>query len=365
MAWYDNPTQSQINDAIKLKTGNLRQTAAALAGFFGSQIGGPEWHVSEMFGSPAQAADSYGQLPTWQQLGYSSKEEYDADNNGAPASNTSDGTQTTRTTPSAGTGGTNFSQYFGGSLYTDAAQYTNAVNSAAQTEYEKAVASLNKQYQSGLITYDERNAALEQNRQNIRTQAQTLLRDYEQNTKALSDQRTGALQQQAGFFSAVAPDWTQSEEKVLQDKTNEQYNLGQSNLDYTKGINDQAIAQGLAGVDTAQAQLGRERGTYTDTYNENLSSLEQQRQEQIDNTLNNYLGALADNAYTNNLAKVSGTQAAITPETSQYNILPYLQAIAKYLPQSGKSATGTGFSVRSAIPTTQDALAQYLYQSQS
>jgi hypothetical protein len=327
--------------------------ASAYAGTLGSAVGLKDFGVSEWLGSKAKAADTTS-------ASTDSGTTTDGSSNSSPSN-----TSPSNTSSDTGTGNTSFSQYFGGSLYTDAAQYTNAVNSAAQTEYEKAVASLNKQYQSGLITYDERNAALEQNRQNIRTQAQTLLRDYEQNTKALSDQRTGALQQQAGFFSAVAPDWTQSEEKVLQDKTNEQYNLGQSNLDYTKGINDQAIAQGLAGVDTAQAQLGRERGTYTDTYNENLSSLDQQRQEQIDNTLNNYLGALADNAYTNNLTKVSGTQAAITPETSQYNILPYLQAIAKYLPQSGKSATGTGFSVRSAIPTTQDALAQYLYQSQS
>lgn len=260
-------------------------------------------------------------------------------NTTSPSYSTTAPTGTSSSTSDTGGTPTNtFSQYFGGTLYNDYAGYLNAVNTAAQSEYDKQRKALDAAYSSGLLSYDQRQHALEVNRQNINTQAGDLMSSYQNNLKTLDTTRTQALQGQAGAFARLSPDVQQSEQGVLAGQTQDQYNTGLSNVNQTKQRNDTAIAQSLDQLGQAQTNLGTEKAQYGTDYQNNIGSLDQAKQQQVDSTLNQYLDYLNPGGYALNLGAVTPDVASVNANTSGYDIAPILNKIAGLIP----NATGVG-----------------------
>jgi hypothetical protein len=100
----------------------------------------------------------------------------------------------------------------GPKLYFDESQYVDAVNNKIASNYDKSVGNARKMYQNGLITLDEME-------QQIRDQRKNLIQ-----------QRTESLKGTAGFFSNASPEVSQSQQGVFNQRTDDQFNEQSSRL---------------------------------------------------------------------------------------------------------------------------------------
>jgi hypothetical protein len=134
------------------------------------------------------------------------------------------GTSTT-TDDGGGGGGTApppFEAYLRGVKYTDPDAYYAAVQQYSLEEFNRQKAQLDRMYDAGLIS-------------------------YEQRQKALDDTRTSTMENISGYYSGISPEAYQSNQGARQQKAEEAYtqsteNLGREKRDWSADVMDN-IAQ--------------------------------------------------------------------------------------------------------------------------
>jgi len=253
MPWYDpiNPKKNYQNLARDYQSGNKWRAAFGTAG---RALRLPEMGVSELFkAKPAQAE-------TIKRGNYSIRGKVNADGktigfdyflNGQPITETEyaasgmnlagdqalaakdltineqNNALNTPTSSGGGTTGTSSTEPFGGSYYngvyyTDPEAYKTAVTNDINANYNQQKASLDRQYDSGLISYDARQQQL---------------------NKARKDAMTGI----SSYFGAISPEAYQSTQGGLENEAQQTYqtnttNLGREEQDWTAGVLDQITA---------------------------------------------------------------------------------------------------------------------------
>ena len=199
MSWLDyiNPVKKAKNLWGDIKSGNARSIATGVAG---TLLGLPEMGRSEAFRAhansyetPVQSYGTSGGLPATQNTSQS-----------LTSSDTGGG--------GGGDGGTPtpaFEAYYNGQLYTDPEAYQNAVRADLVTNFNNQKAQLDRAYDSGLISFDQKQEQLGKLR-----------------TKSMSDI--------AGFFSAASPEAYQSTQGGLQDEAQQTYETNTTDLSRQK-----------------------------------------------------------------------------------------------------------------------------------
>lgn len=199
---------------------------------------------------------------------------------------------------------------YNGRVYNDPTSYANAVITEAKSTHDKNVSSINKAYENGLITFDQRQKLVDQNR------------------TSLGDQLQGTLTSQRGYFNSIAPNATQSGEKVLADQAQGQYQ------------------QGLGSLDTQQQQIGTDRAAFDTNYQNSLGAEDQNLLRVQDQAANSVSGSQAaaqgilDTGANNAIAyqnQVRQTQAANangaagSAKVTQFDPVQLGQSIAGYM----------------------------------
>lgn len=266
----------------------------------------------------ASAADST--TPAWQQQGYANQAQYSQDNgigNTDPGLNlNSNGRQgeipaalppgiTTNTNPSGSHGGggsINVPVTFMGKQYSginDPHLHADklAYFTKQHNEYAK---SLEDAYKSGLISFEERRHALDQNRQSILDQQTQWKKDYANNLTGLATGRDTGIGAVQASFSQASPDVVQSSQADYTNKVLDQYNTGVGQLNDTNAANTKNIDQNLQNIGTsgdaatagtAYGDLAQNRANYDTQYANNLAQNDQAltgQQDQQANDLANY-----------------------------------------------------------------------------
>lgn len=157
---------------------------------------------------------------------------------------------------------------FEGNLYNSPEELANAVHASALVKYNDNNKVIEESYKKGLVTYDE---------------YLKLARDNAEGVKKTRDQNLSNIQ---GYFNKVAPDAVQSQQSVLQDAANADYNKiatntgdlfgGRSATDLAGGdlsgyANDLSttgkIARGIQGVNDAKTASVKNNNDYMNNVN--------------------------------------------------------------------------------------------------
>jgi len=182
-----------------------------------------------------------------------------------------------------------FYSSFGGREFTgDPNEYRNAVIQDAQSEYDRQVKSADLAYKNGLISFDERQRMIEQNRVNIR-------RNSEETLRALGESRDDTYSAQSGYFSNISPNAFQSQQGVYKQKATDEYNRGVEQ----EGVSTSQDYENIAGQERI---LGSDRDVAKNSYDGFLNMLGRAKQGQIDsaNTTVNQFNQ-GQKAYSNSL----------------------------------------------------------------
>lgn len=218
---------------------------------------------------------------------------------------------------------------YNGQVYNDPTSYANAVITDAKSTHDKNVSTINKAYENGLISFDQRQKLVEQNR------------------TSLGDQLKGTLNSQRGYFNSISPNATQSGEKVLADQAQGEY------------------AQGLGTLDTQQQQIGTDKSAYDQSYQNSLSAEDQNLLRTQDQAANSITGAqsaaqgILDTgtnnaiAYQNQVKQIqaqnangaASAAASRAPQVTQYDPVQLGQSIASY----AQSAQNSGLTPDQAL----------------
>lgn len=200
---------------------------------------------------------------------------------------------------------------YNGQTYNDPTQYANAVISDVKGTHDKNVSQINAAYQNGLLTFDQKQKLIDQNRQ------------------SLTDQLHQTLDSQNGYFNSISPDAVQSQQGVLADKATTAEQQGQST------IND------------AQTQLGSDKSLYNANYQNSLTANDQNQQQGIDAANNSVLQNQENTQSTVQGILDSGKNAAAsfansqpTSSTVNYDPATLIQNVASYL----TNANSTGLT---------------------
>lgn len=172
-----------------------------------------------------------------------------------PGTNTSSLFDTSLTATSPGTTTTRSFQpvYYKGTLYNDPTTYANTVIADAQSSHDQNVKQINQAYQNGLISFQQQQDLIGQNRDQLKQQ---LGSNLDNNT---------------GYFNSISPDATQSQQGVYEGKINDNYNTANSNLD------------------TQSANLGTAKDSFTQNYQNQLQGADQSLASAKDAALNGTL----------------------------------------------------------------------------
>lgn len=275
-----------------------------------------------------------------------------------------------------------FSGSFGGQFFENVTDYANAVRNAATSEYNKLKGNIEKAYQSGLIDFDEREAQIKNARDNVKLQTEQLTKGYNQSKEGIGEARDAGYKSQASFFSNVSPDAYQSQQQTMFDKTTSEADKQFGNLEDQKRANDAQIASTTLGLDQAEAQTGRARSQFTDTYNQNLeaankgltqqtdaandyettyknnqSLTDDQRKYNADQSLQAYRDTLANNVLSlqaqQDAARKAGAVSAAA-NVQQYDPVSFLQGLRNYT----IGALGQGYNEAQAKQLTEQYGAQ-------
>lgn len=146
--------------------------------------------------------------------------------------------------------------FYNGTHYTDQAQYQNAVVKDVNDTHTKTINDINTAYKQGLISFDQQQKLIDQNRSSLKTQTDQAL-------QALDTSNTAAKDSQMAHFASADANAVSSRQGELAQQTQEQYNQS------LKNTNDQA-SQGNQAIDTSQQNLQLARGNYDTQYQNNL-----------------------------------------------------------------------------------------------
>lgn len=228
---------------------------------------------------------------------------------------------------------------YNGTTYTDPTSYANAIIGDARTAHDKNITQINQAHDAGLITFDQRQQLIDQNRQ------------------SLKDQLANTLNSQQGYFDQVSPDAIQSQQGVMAGKAQDATNQGNQTLDVS--------AQQLQGDKTAYGTQ------YANTLSANDAALQKTTDAANNVVLNNQAvdqgiidaGKNAGLAFAN--SQPQSTQTAYDPSQLVQNIAGYfinsnaaglsgdqqMQGIQSQL-------AGQGFNMNQVMPYIQYAYGQ-------
>jgi hypothetical protein len=179
-------------------------------------------------------------------------------------------------------GGTTFQPIvYKGVTYTDESSYIAAVNKNIADTYESNLQIIERNYQNGLLSIDDRDAAIKLNRESLRTSYQT------------------DMQNVSGYFNRISPEAIQSGQAKLQDQSTAQYNAGNSALgsEFDKSLygpngrlksdlTDSQLAPYMSQQNTATGSLARQYSGYANQRTAQTQLAADQRQSGLDNTAN-------------------------------------------------------------------------------
>lgn len=240
-----------------------------------------------------------------------------------------------------GSGGASFAPVvFNGQTYTDINSYTNAINAAAQTEYDRQLKQIERSYQSGLIDLSQKENLIKQNRDTIRLQSEDLLRQYEQNKEGLGTARTQTLQSQSGYFNAIAPDTYQSQQGSYANEVEKEYNKSLGNLESQRATNERAISLSQGELDTQAQNIARAREDLDLQNQSNIYQLQQALQNQKDQLANQKLD------FQN---KVSNVSAGSSAKTTNYSTADLVAGLAGQYQQFASVPGLTGDMKKQAL----------------
>jgi hypothetical protein len=240
-----------------------------------------------------------------------------------------------------GSGGASFVPVvFNGQTYTDINSYTNAINAAAQTEYDRQLKQIERSYQSGLIDLSQKENLIKQNRDTIRLQSEDLLRQYEQNKEGLGTARTQTLQSQSGYFNAIAPDTYQSQQGSYADEVEKEYGKSLGNLESQRATNERAISLSQGELDTQAQNIARAREDLNLQNQSNIYGLQQALQSQKDQLANQKLD------FQN---KVSNVSAGSSAKTTNYSTADLVAGLAGQYQQFASVPGLTGDMKKQAL----------------
>jgi len=146
-------------------------------------------------------------------LGYRSYDEYLLDNGGTTSTGQTDPSNPEPTAPPSPAGGTTggetaapaYRQVYNQVEYTTPEAYKAAVDSDILAQHDETKKKIDNMYDRGLITLDEKETAIAENRRQLKTS------------------RDEALADQAGFFSSVSPQALQSQQGTYANKVQTDY----------------------------------------------------------------------------------------------------------------------------------------------
>lgn len=145
-------------------------------------------------------------------------------------------------------------RYFQGQLYTDPDSYKNALGSYATNKFNQNKKEIERQYQAGLINYDELQRNLDLNRRNVMEERDQLLGDT------------------SAYFSRIGTDAFQSQQGAREGKIQRGFDEGNKSLDFQQG------------------QLSRGREDLGNWKNDTLQNEQEAYQNNIDSYANDLLG---------------------------------------------------------------------------
>ena len=198
-----------------------------------------------------------------------------------------------------------FETYYNGVLYTNPESYKNAVSADLLKNYNTQKTILDRQYDSGLIT-------------------------YEQRQKSLDKARTTAMEQIQGYFTAVSPEAYQSAQKGMQQEAQETYQQNTTNL-------------------------SREKQGWVASVLENIEGLKSDYQNKLDQLSNQLLDFAANpnalGTYTSNITAPSAqTPQSVLGQFNKYNLTQQLYGNA--LPAIKKFPISTPITKKKVTPLT-------------
>lgn len=186
----------------------------------------------------------------------------------------------------AGTQAPSFSTVYNAQTYTDPHSYYQALLGDATTQHNNAITAADKAYKEGLISFDERQKAIDLSRQNVNTQLADLLNQYNQNVENLGRSKTQALSGVAGYFSNISPYAYQSAQGGLENQTNQQFAQDLSGIEQQKMRGQQQGQQNLDLLTQNEADLNRARTNYGTDYANQLKAIDAALQNQKDTYAN-------------------------------------------------------------------------------
>lgn len=103
------------------------------------------------------------------------------------------------------------------------ANSNSAINNAAVQEFANSSAQIDKAYNLGLISWEDKQAALEENRQSILNQVKDLTKNFNRQIKNLGVSRDSTLESQNMAFNAMSPNAYQSQQGTYANKVQQNY----------------------------------------------------------------------------------------------------------------------------------------------
>jgi hypothetical protein len=250
----------------------------------------------------------------------------------APTNSMSSFGNVSNTTDTGGTAANDgYPKAFEGNLYNTPEELANAIHASALVKYNENAKTIDESYKKGLITYDE---------------YLKMARDNAETVKKTRDQNLANIQ---GYFNKIAPDAVQSQQGVMQDSANADYNKVQANTgdlfggrsasdiaagDLSQYANDLTttgkIARGIQGVNDAKTASVKNNNDYMNSVNWDNFAMLHPSPTSANTSLTDFLQNLATQVYAGQgtgggitgTTKPVKTDAQGRPIDDQGNIIP-------------------------------------------
>lgn len=253
-----------------------------------------------------------------------------------------------------------------GQQFNDLNSYQNAVHSDAVDQYNQQKKMLETAYQNGLISFDQAQAQINQNRENIKVQAQDLLTNAERSKQAIEGARGTSLSGISQYFSQNSPEAYQSAQGALEGKAVAQADQGLQDLSRSTQLGQTSIDQALGGLTQDEGNLARQKQDAINQYQNNVTGLDNALRTQEDALANNQLNFAAQQQQAR-----AAQQTARTASVKQYDPTEILKGLAGLYQQDTDSYGLTPQQAQANIKQTlqqtglsakdQAAIEQYFY----
>lgn len=253
-----------------------------------------------------------------------------------------------------------------GQQFNDLNSYQNAIHSDAVDQYNQQKKMLETAYQNGLISFDQAQGQINQNRENIKTQAQDLLINAQRSQQAIEGARGTSLSGISQYFSQNSPEAYQSTQGALEGKAVQQADQGLQDLNRSTAESQTSIDQALGGLNQDSQNLDRQKQSAVDQYQNNLTGLDTALRTQEDQLANNQL-----NFATQQQQARAAQSTARTAAVKQYDPTEVLKGLAGLYQQDtnsyGLSHDQAAANIKQTLQQTglsakdQAAIEQYFY----